>query len=135
MVCGIGIDMVAVDRVKKVAERHGSRFLRRIFTPLEIEKIHGNRDQYLAARFAAKEAAFKALGTGWGGGVRWVDVEVDNLSSGQPVLRLSGAARERAALLGVTAIHLTISHTAEYALAQVLFEGERGGGTAREEVG
>ncbi len=122
MVCGIGIDIVEVARVAGVAERHGERFLRRIYTPLELAKVHGNRNQYLAARFAAKEAAFKALGTGWGGGVRWVEVEVDNLASGAPVLRLSGAARERADLLGVRTMHLSISHTAEHAMAQVLFD-------------
>ena len=125
MVCGIGVDIVEVARVGNVAERHGDRFLRRIYTPLELEKTHGNRNQYLAARFAAKEAAFKALGTGWGGGVRWVEVEVDNLASGQPVLSLHGTARSRADALGVERLHITISHTEEYAMAQVVLEGRR----------
>lgn len=124
MVCGIGFDIVEVARVAGVAARHGERFLRRVFTPLEIERAHGNRDQYLAARFSAKEAAFKALGTGWGGGVRWTEVEVVNLPSGQPVLSLRGAAQEKAEALGVRRIHVTISHTAEYATAQVILEGE-----------
>jgi holo-[acyl-carrier protein] synthase len=123
LVCGIGIDMVEVGRVAGAAQRHGDRFLRRIYTPLELAKVHGSRDQYLAARFAAKEAAFKALGTGWGGGIRWLDVEVDNLPSGQPVMALSGAALARAGALGVRAIHLSISHTAGHAMAQVVFEG------------
>jgi holo-[acyl-carrier protein] synthase len=123
MVRGIGIDMIEVARIAAVAERHGQRFLRRIYTPLELEKLHGNRHQYLAARFAAKEAVFKALGTGWGGGVRWVEVEVDNLPSGQPVLTLTGAALARADALKVGAMHLTISHTAGHAVAQVILEG------------
>lgn len=123
MVRGIGIDIIEVQRIADVAERHGERFLRRIFTRLELDKTHGNPHQYLAARFAAKEAAFKALGTGWGGGVRWVDVEIDNLPSGQPVLSLSGAARQRADAMGVDQIHLTISHTAGHAVAQVILEG------------
>jgi holo-[acyl-carrier protein] synthase len=127
MVRGIGIDMIEVSRVAGVAERHGDRFLHRIYTDLELEKIHGNPQQYLAARFAAKEAAFKALGTGWGGGVRWIEVEVDNLPSGQPVLTLKGAARARADALGVGSIHLTISHTAGHAVAQVILEGRHDG--------
>ena len=118
------MDIVEVARVAAVADRHGERFLRRVFTPLEVEKVHGVRAQYLASRFSAKEAAFKALGTGWGGGVRWTDVEVDNLPSGQPILTLSGAARARADALGVERIHLTISHTAQYATAQVILEGD-----------
>lgn len=90
MVVGIGIDIIEVARVRGVFERHGDRFLRRIYAPAEIQAERGNRDQYLAARFAAKEAAFKALGTGWSQGVRWADVEVRNLPSGQPVLHLFG---------------------------------------------
>lgn len=129
MILGIGIDLVEVARVAAVASRHGDRFLRRMFTPLEVEKVHGGREQYLAARFAAKEAALKALGTGLGGGIRWVDVEVDNLSSGQPVLRLHGRALERAESLGASRYHISISHTADHALAQVVLEGRmpRGG--------
>ena len=123
LVCGIGVDLVEVARISRVVERHGERFLRRIYTPLEMEKVHGSREQYLAARFAAKEAVFKALGTGWGGGVRWVDVEVDNLPSGQPVLALQGLAQARAEALGVKRSHLTISHTAGHAMAQVILEG------------
>jgi len=123
LVRGIGIDIVEVSRVAAVIERHGDRFLRRIYTPHELENVHGNRQQYLAARFAAKEAAFKALGTGWGAGVRWVDVEVANLPSGQPVMQLSGKARERSDQMGVAQVHVTLSHTAELAMAQVLLQG------------
>ena len=123
MIRGIGIDIIEVERVRSVAERHGDRFLRRIYTQTEIDSIHGTREQYLAARFAAKEAAFKALGTGWSRGVRWVDVEIDNLPSGQPTLTLSGEALSRARELGAERFHISISHTAEYAAAQVVLEG------------
>jgi holo-[acyl-carrier protein] synthase len=123
VVLGVGIDIVEVERVGAVARRHGERFLRRVYTPLEVARSHGNPDQYLASRFAAKEAAFKALGTGWGGGVKWTEVEIDNLASGAPVMTLAGAAQARAARMGVARIHLTISHTAGHAMAQVLFEG------------
>ncbi len=123
VVLGVGIDIVEVERVGAVARRHGERFLRRVFTPLEVARTHGNHDQYLASRFAAKEAAFKALGTGWGGGVKWTDVEVANLVSGAPVMTLAGAAKARAASMGVARVHVTISHTAGHAMAQVLFEG------------
>ena len=121
MIRGIGIDIIEVARVKEVLDRHGDRFLRRIYTEDEISGIHGNRDQYLAARFAAKEAAFKALGTGWRG-VKWVEVEVENLPSGAPVLKLHGAALSRAEQLGVTVCHISLTHTAEYAAAQVVLE-------------
>jgi holo-[acyl-carrier protein] synthase len=126
VVLGVGIDIVEVERVASVARRHGDRFLRRVFTPLEVERSHGNRDQYLASRFAAKEAAFKALGTGWGGGVKWTDVEVANLGSGAPVMTLAGTAQIRAESMGVARIHVTISHTAGHAMAQVLLEGPAG---------
>lgn len=126
MVVGIGIDIIEVARVRGVFERHGDRFLRRIYAPAEIEAERGNRDQYLAARFAAKEAAFKALGTGWSQGVRWADVEVRNLPSGQPVLHLFGGALQRAWDLGATHSHISITHTAEYAAAQVVLERRDG---------
>ena len=122
MICGIGIDIIEVGRVREVAERHGDRFLRRIYTEAEIAGIHGNEAQYLAARFAAKEATLKALGTGWRG-VRWVEVEIENLASGQPVLKLSGEARRRADSIGVVRCHVSLTHTAEYAAAQVVLEG------------
>ena len=105
-----------------VRDRHGERFLRRIYAPEEIETVRGNPDQFFAARFAAKEAAFKALGTGWNQGVRWVDVQVENLPSGQPVVHLAGGALERARELGATHSHISITHTAEYAAAQVILE-------------
>lgn len=122
MICGIGVDIIEVERVRSAIERHGERFLHRIYSAEELAAVHGRRDQYLAARFAAKEAAFKALGTGWTSGVRWVDVEALNLPSGQPILRLSGGARDRALVLGADEYHISITHTAEHALAQVILE-------------
>jgi len=120
---GIGLDMIEVARVRDAVARHGERFLRRIYAPIELESQRGDRDQYLAARFASKEAAMKALGTGFSSGVRWVDIQVRNLPSGQPVLDLTGAAAERARSLGVTASHLSITHTRELAAAMVVLEG------------
>lgn len=122
MIVGIGIDIIEVARVRGVRDRHGDRFLRRIYAPEEIESIRGNPDQYYAARFAVKEAIFKALGTGWNQGVRWVDVRVENLPSGRPVVHLAGGALLRARELGATHTHVSITHTAEYAAAQAILE-------------
>lgn len=122
MIVGIGIDIIEVARVSGVRARHGDRFLRRIYSPEEIETIRGNAEQYFAARFAAKEAMFKALGTGWNQGVRWVDVWVANLDSGQPIVHIAGGALARALELGATHSYISITHTAEYAAAQVILE-------------
>ncbi len=130
MVVGLGIDLIEVERVGRTVERHGDRFMRRIFHPRELEQSRGDRVQYLAARFAVKEAAFKALGTGWAAGVRWVDVEVQNLASGQPVLLLHGAAAERARGLGAERMHVTITHTAGHAAAVVILETAGGSPSA-----
>ena len=101
------------------------RFRTRVFTERErgyCDARGAASAQHYAARFAAKEAALKALGTGWSGGVGWRDVEVINDSSGRPVLLLSGTALELFRLSGATRAHLSLSHTAEHAVAQVLFE-------------
>ncbi|MEZ4655928.1 MAG: holo-ACP synthase [Candidatus Eisenbacteria bacterium] len=119
---GIGIDVIEVARIGAVLDRHGERFLRRIYTPGEQAAVHGVPAQYWAARFAVKEAAFKALGTGWARGVRWVDVEVSNLATGQPVLSFHGDAERRAQELGTTHLHVSISHTESYAVGQVVLE-------------
>jgi len=125
VIVGLGIDIAEVDRVRTAIERHGEAFLKRVFTPEEIDycKRHRNRFERYAGRFAAKEAAMKALGTGWRNGVRWVDIEVVRLRSGKPTLQLRGAAREFADRLQVKSISLTITHTGNTALAQVIFEG------------
>ena len=124
MIVGLGLDIAEVGRVKAVMERHSQSFVKRVFTPAEAKYCDGFRNKYerYAGRFAAKEAAMKALGTGWRRGVRWQDIEVIREASGRPTLELRGVAREVALKLGVKRISLTITHTAQQALAQVIFE-------------
>jgi len=124
MIVGLGIDISEVDRIEAAITRHGTRFLNRVFTAAEISycEKYKNRFERYAGRFAAKEAGMKALGTGWRRGVRWVDFEVVRLSSGRPTLELHGRAHDFAARLGVSAISLSITHSANTALAQVIFE-------------
>jgi len=121
----MGVDIAEVDRIQAAIERHGEPFLRRIFTAAEREYCEQFKNKYerYAGRFAAKEAAMKALGTGWRRGVRWVDFEVVREAGGRPSIALDGAAKEIAAKLGVQRISLSITHTAAQALAQVIFEG------------
>jgi holo-[acyl-carrier protein] synthase len=125
MIVGLGLDIAEVDRIEEAIARHGAPFLERLFTPAEVEycERHKNRYERYAARFAAKEAAMKALGTGWSRGVRWRDIEVAREPGGKPTLRLSGVAREIADRLGVKHIAMTITHSGDLALAQVIFEG------------
>jgi len=125
VIVGIGIDVAEVKRIRAVIESQGERFLRRVFTLEEVaycEKFKNKYERY-AGRFAAKEAAMKALGTGWSRGVRWVDVEVVRQRGGRPVLQLHGEARKIADRLAVKHISMSITHTAEQAFAQVIFEG------------
>ena len=124
MIVGIGIDISEPHRLEEAVERYGRRFLERIFTPREIVYCDRKRNKWerYAARFAAKEAAFKALGTGWRRGVRWQEAEVVNQPSGKPTLELTGKAREFAQRLGVKAISLSLTHSTQFALAQVIFE-------------
>lgn len=126
MIIGIGADAEEVRRIHKAIERHGQRFLQRVFTPLEIHYCHAHRNatERLAARFAAKEALMKALGTGWRRGIRWRDIEVANSPTGKPELKLSGKALEIFHALGGVHLYLTLSHTASIALAQVVIEGK-----------
>ena len=124
MIVGIGIDLAEVDRIREAIERHGRRFIERIYTPAEIAYVErkANRYERYAARFAAKEAGMKAIGTGWRRGVRWQDFEVNNLVSGRPVLQLHGAAATVAENLGVRNIALSLTHTAAQGLAIVILE-------------
>ena len=105
-------------------ERHGQRFLDRVFTPKEIEYCERfkNKFERYAGRFAAKEAAMKALGTGWRRGIRWVDLEVVREQSGRPSISLAGEAAKIAGQLGGKRISISITHTEAQALAQVIFE-------------
>ena len=109
-----GVDFIEIDRVAGVLKRYGDRFLQRIFTPGEISYCRG-RAPNLAARFAAKEAVMKSLGTGFRG-VGWRDVEVVRAPSGAPSPRLHGRARRRAERLGVTEIAISLSHSRGYAM-------------------
>jgi holo-[acyl-carrier protein] synthase len=124
MIVGTGIDIAEVPRIRHSIERFGDRFLRRIFTEGEIRYCDSkaNRVERYAARFAAKEAAMKALGTGWSRGVRWRDCEVVRLPGGRPTMSFHGKAGEFATRLGVKNAALSLSHTSEQAIAQVILE-------------
>jgi len=125
LIVGIGVDITEVPRIRSTIERRGEVFLRRIYTPGEIaycERFKNKYERY-AGRFAVKEAAMKALGTGWSCGVRWVDLEVIREKSGRPTLAIRGEAGKIAARLGVKNIAVSITHTEEQAMAQVIFEG------------
>jgi len=125
MIVGSGVDLAEVSRIKEAIGRHGERFIKRVYTDGEIAYVDrkANRFERYAARFAAKEAGMKALGTGWRRGVQWKDFEVANLSSGRPTLVLHGVARTIAEALGVKQITLTLTHTSETGMALVIFEG------------
>ena len=124
MIVGIGIDVEEVARIREAMERHGRRFVDRIFSPAEIAYVErkANRFERYAARFAAKEAGMKAIGTGWRRGVRWLDFEVANLPSGRPTLRMHGVAAKVAEGLGVRNIALSLTHTAQQGVAIVILE-------------
>lgn len=126
MIVGTGVDITETERIEQALQRHGERFSKRLYTPREIAYCERfkNRGERFAARFAAKEAAFKALGTGWREGVRWLDVEVTHQPSGKPELVLTGRAEELARALGVTRTALSLSHGNHYVIAQVIFESD-----------
>lgn len=126
MIVGTGVDIAETARLEQALARHGERFAKRLYTPGEIaycERFKNKAERY-AARFAAKEAAFKALGTGWGEGVRWLDVEITHQPSGKPELVLTGRAAQLARQLGVTHTAVSISHSDRYVVAQVIFESD-----------
>ena len=124
MIVGTGVDLAEVPRIRHSVERFGQRFLSRIYTERELAYVarKGGKFERYAARFAAKEAGMKAIGTGWRGGVTWRDFEVTNLPSGKPTLALHGVAAEIAKRLGVANISLSMTHTAELAMAIVILE-------------
>ena len=119
-----GIDLVEIDRIQSMLEKHGQRFLDRCFTPAEqayADAATGRRRiERFAARFAAKEAALKALGTGWAGGIAWTDVEVVTEDSGRPRLKLHGRCVEISADLGLTEWEVSLSHAGGFAMASVI---------------
>lgn len=124
MIVGLGLDIEEIERVEQVLTRRGDAMLRRLYTAREVAycESHKKKFERYAARFAAKEAAMKALGTGWRRGVRWRDIEVVNAPSGKPTLRLEGVARQIADSLRVRNISLTITHSGNLAVAEVIFE-------------
>ena len=125
MVLGLGTDLIETRRVEESIDRFGERFLERIFTPGEIaycQRKRKNAAESFAARFAAKEAGAKALGTGISRGVNWKEFEVRREASGRPTLHLSGRAAELAAAMGIKKIQLSLTHSRELALAVVVVE-------------
>ncbi len=136
MILGLGADLCDIRRIEKVLERHGDRFIDRVFTPGERaeaeRRIEKNRPSTYAKRFAAKEAASKALGTGMAGGVFFSDLDVVTQPDGKPVLVLHGGSVERLKAItppGMTArVHLTMTDEYPYAFAQVIIEADRDSG-------
>ncbi len=126
MIVGTGVDIAEVPRIQAALERFGDRFLARVFTPDEVRYCIGkpNTAERLAARFAAKEAGMKAIGTGLRHGVTWHDVEVLRAPGQRPVLKFSGKAAEFASRMGCKRAHLSLSHTKEQAIAHVILEGD-----------
>ena len=125
MLIGTGVDLIEVERIAHSIERYGERFLRRVYTDHEIAYCTGRRAsaESFAARFAAKEAGAKALGTGISGGITWNEFEVARNPGGRPVLELRGRAALLAKELGVRAISLSLTHTGSLAMATVVMEG------------
>jgi holo-[acyl-carrier protein] synthase len=124
VIVGLGLDISEIDRIEAALTRRGAAIVERLFTPAEVAycESHKNKFERYAGRFAAKEAAMKALGTGWRRGVRWRDIEVVRQPSGKPTLKLTGVALDIASDLGVKNISLTITHSGNLALAEVIFE-------------
>jgi holo-[acyl-carrier protein] synthase len=124
MIKGIGVDTIELHRIERIYAEYGERFLNRIYADEERRYALRYKDPIprLAARFAAKEACMKALGTGWNQGVRWRDIVVTNAPSGQPTLTLHGKARDYADRLSVDVIHITITHDREHAMVMVILE-------------
>lgn len=124
-VLGHGVDIVEIARIERTLNDHSERFLERCFT--EAERAYAQqskrRTEHLAARFAAKEAVMKALGTGWAEGVGWTDIEVGKEAGGKPVVVLHGDALELARRKGVREWHLSLSHTETAAIASVIASG------------
>ena len=127
MILGTGIDLAEVDRIAAAMARYGPRFAQRVFTPSEIAYAESKANKYerFAARFAAKEAGMKAIGTGWRRGVGWHDFEVVRERSGRPTLQFHGKAAEFARALGVERVALSLTHTHQYGIAFVILEGGR----------
>ncbi len=126
MILGLGTDICRIERIEKYLARYGERFTWRCFTPDEIAYCtsYKNQAEQFAARIAAKEAASKALGTGWRNGVHWKCFEVASQKSGKPILRIHGRAAELASQMGVSNVHVSLTHDGGVAVSVVIFEGE-----------
>ena len=124
MIVGTGVDLAEISRIQESVDRFGDRFLGRIYTDRERAYCMRKKNyaESLAARFAAKEAGAKALGTGIARGVAWREIEVGHLPGGRPTVLFHGRAAERAARMGVTGAHLSLSHGRDLAIAQVVLE-------------
>ncbi len=124
-IIGHGVDIVEVARIEQSLQKHEESFLKKCFTQQEVVDSGDSirRVEHLAARFAAKEAALKAIGTGWSQGIGWTDVEVVRLDSGKPELRVSGRAQEIAESMGIDRWFVSLSHTKSDAIASVIAEG------------
>ena len=124
MIIGCGIDLVKIERIEKIIKKWGDNFTFKIFTPLEreyCEKRRGNKYQSYAGRFAAKEALLKSLGLGLRE-VNWKEIEIENNELGQPIIETSGKLKKIASEKGVGKYFITISHTKDYVIAQVILE-------------
>jgi holo-[acyl-carrier protein] synthase len=121
---GVGIDIIEVSRIRAMLRKHNDRFLERVFTP--AEQAYCTRsvrsDEHFAARFAAKEAAMKALGTGLSGGIQWIDIEVTHDPNGRPVITLHGEAKAVAERLGISKVLVSLTHIKSAAAACVIAE-------------
>ena len=117
-----GIDLVDCPRIEEMIKRHGERFIRRIFTAAEqaYAEANKNRIERLAGRFAAKEAVLKLMGTGWRGKIAWTDIEIRNNQAGQPEVTLDGEVKKIADKLGIRHISVSITHTANFAIASAV---------------
>jgi holo-[acyl-carrier protein] synthase len=117
MVVAVGIDLVEIDRIQHAVEQYGARFMNKVFTEVEQQTyVPGGSCERLAARFAAKEAVMKALGTGWACGVTWLDIEVAT-NGGRPYILLHGEAQSVAQRLGIQRMHISLTHTQDTAAA------------------
>ena len=136
MIVGLGTDLVEVERLRLSLERFGARFLDRVFTEEERRYCAGKKrpEESLAARFAAKEAGAKALGTGMSRGIGWHDLEVRRAAGGAPELLLWGGALALAEALGVRRAQVSLTHTERYASAVVIFEGTSPFGAANSDL-
>ncbi len=128
-ILGHGIDLIECDRIAKVLENHGQRFLHRVLTPAERELAgkYKNPVPFIAGRWAAKEAILKMIGTGWRGKIAWTDIEVINNAMGQPEVTLTGEVKNIAEKLGISHVSVSITHTANFAIASAVALAQKEG--------